>query len=861
MAEGNNTGTGGINIDGKVYAYDVGTPDDQGGSQGNWSSGDVRVDKTQKDLSKPTRETFAKYLSNATLGKAEAPAPYRPNAYPVGAGDATQLRETFLRDGLGNPTKPAATANEKSFAADFSSTMGAPPPLQMSRGTVVADKGAVGPDGNNLLKNAAVPADPDPKAGYVKNAKGLTEPVGSYVSAVLKNNRFNPAGGNIGFIPGYLQAAAPSDLPSDVLETNTAFANPDKLRFGVSPGNDDSLKREYGFKQLSRIGPALQMAATTGRSPTDSSTSSPQNKPSQAQGGSASVFDTSLPLERVNVENIVRGLIEPGGEQTQTLSFGTKFESTLNNVVDRFSGLSSGAQIALATALVKVAFSAFEQVAAGRIDSSVKSTGLGRYKSSGRPAIGTYSGTLNAMQKLGINPVSRSYKEAVMRGMNSFFAGLVPAQDDPQLMSDTAVRPIVQASYPTLLARSVIRAVSQMTLAMNFISESFKNSGYSSDSRAKEEEILNFMSKSRIVGIFNFFSQIGDVGLAVDGSTANDVSLQGDNVSDAGRKISSIDAAADGPGPAAYGKSRLYHGKVRKLAWAVNQLPDLVMKPNDNVLTTKEALGGPSMVVPSNNDPTNVTRMEMMATVENLGTRLPQEKVDKIEKTFDAEYMPFYFHDLRTNEVLGFHAFLMSLSEDFSANYESTDGFGRIEPVKSYKSTQRKIGFSFVVAALDAKDFDAMWYKINKLTMLMYPQYTAGKKINVGEDFSFTKPFTQAIGASPMIRLRLGNLFRSNYSRFNLANVFGLNEPDVTLFKTPRSIDAYIAKLKKDHEDKIAAITAQFNAAKGKLDKAKEETPSLYNSEYEYLIGNGNYNHLVKSAPPEPGVVNQDTSP
>ncbi len=135
MANNNDTGTGGINLDGDLYTFDVAEPDSPedtaGGKQGAWSPGQVAVDKTIKDLSKPTRETFAKYLSKSTLAKAgmSVDVPVRPNPYPVGLGDATRLQEISLKDSSGNPTRPSLSPNESQFAPEFNQTMGAPPPL------------------------------------------------------------------------------------------------------------------------------------------------------------------------------------------------------------------------------------------------------------------------------------------------------------------------------------------------------------------------------------------------------------------------------------------------------------------------------------------------------------------------------------------------------------------------------------------------------------------------------------------------------------------------------------------------------------------------------------------------------------
>jgi hypothetical protein len=152
--------------------------------------------------------------------------------------------------------------------------------------------------------------------------------------------------------------------------------------------------------------------------------------------------------------------------------------------------------------------------------------------------------------------------------------------------------------------------------------------------------------------------------------------------------------------------------------------------------------------------------------------RVPKMLAEKIENKLDAEYVPFYFHDLRTNEIISFHAFLSDLTDSFKADYESNAGFGRMDPVRIYNNTTRDIGFSFKIVATSEQDFDEMWFKINKLITLLYPQWSAGEQLNAKQS-SFTRPFSQVPVGSPMIRLRIGDVVKSNYSRFNLSRIFG----------------------------------------------------------------------------------------
>jgi hypothetical protein len=146
-----------------------------------------------------------------------------------------------------------------------------------------------------------------------------------------------------------------------------------------------------------------------------------------------------------------------------------------------------------------------------------------------------------------------------------------------------------------------------------------------------------------------------------------------------------------------------------------------------------------------------------------------------MENELEMQYMPFYLHDLRTNEILSFHAFLEDVKDSYSVKYTDTGGYGRIEPVKIYKGTDRKISVTWHMVATSKEDFDSLWFSINKLISMLYPQWSMGKKVRAGSK-KFVMPFSQIPTASPLIRLRVGDVIKSNYSRFNLARLFGLAE-------------------------------------------------------------------------------------
>jgi len=153
--------------------------------------------------------------------------------------------------------------------------------------------------------------------------------------------------------------------------------------------------------------------------------------------------------------------------------------------------------------------------------------------------------------------------------------------------------------------------------------------------------------------------------------------------------------------------------------------------------------------------------------------RFSSDQVMTLEDRLEAEYVPFYFQDLRTNEIISFNAFITNLSDRYSPDYNTTDAYGRIDPVMTYSKTTRSIGLTFILAATSEEDFDAMWWDINKLTTMLYPQWSKGRPVQTADEKKFIMPFSQIPTASPMIRMRVGDVVRGNYSKFNLGRLFG----------------------------------------------------------------------------------------
>ena len=217
----------------------------------------------------------------------------------------------------------------------------------------------------------------------------------------------------------------------------------------------------------------------------------------------------------------------------------------------------------------------------------------------------------------------------------------------------------------------------------------------------------------------------------------------------------------------------------KTLVWRAGSTPSSYILPAafQNSLKRSEEVGmGASLSGFLSNSSLNQKLIDPTTIAGNTATgRLPGELVERVEEQLELEYVPFYFHDLRTNEIVSFHAFLGAISDSYASNYSETTGLGRVEPAQIYGGTTRSIGMEFSIIATNSESFDEMWYQINKLTTLMYPQFSRGRTLSDGT-IKFVQPFSQVQTASPLIRIRLGDLFKSNYSKFSLARLFGMGQ-------------------------------------------------------------------------------------
>lgn len=200
-------------------------------------------------------------------------------------------------------------------------------------------------------------------------------------------------------------------------------------------------------------------------------------------------------------------------------------------------------------------------------------------------------------------------------------------------------------------------------------------------------------------------------------------------------------------------------------------------------------------------------------SAEAIANRISPEFLDLVEEKIDAEYVPFSIQDLRTNEIFSLPAFIGSITDDFAVQHGNTHGYGRTDPVYTYAKTVRSISLTFNIIAMNKEDHQYMYYVVNKLVAMCYPQRDRGL-IRKGEKNLFAQPFSQTPTASPVIRIRLGDLIRNNKSSSAMEKIFGGREV-LSLKPTVKNIEEVETKASEKASEESTFRSAVAIARRG----------------------------------------------
>jgi len=562
------------------------------------------------------------------------------------------------------------------------------------------------------------------------------------ISQVLRSNRFNPT-------PGATPYVDEGEVPS------VAAIIRDTV--GVSEGGV-----EISFDKLSKQALSLMLMATGDSDGSKDPSNVTGLRPTGVQLGVNRLSRTEMNVREAFASNDVERTSLPselnGGDQDPDFySYGQ-----LNNHLEPFSGFAPVSMVSLAAAQVVALITGSETVLrmldliASNNNSGVRLEPgpyvLGEY---GRPGADGILGALVGPAGLGLINTENDFFEAARRGTNVFFG--FDGDNITGASKSTLINIAQSPGYYAVLGRNVLRS-------LNTITNGSRDVGFDSVSEGVQSVIglIDIIRSSKIISFYNVMAGIGDLVIKHE--------QLGFNVSVGQKNIASyVDALPDRPVTRVM-KNRSKDGTSKlSLAWRASSAPAMYILPA-SVIAADTLLGGNTRLLEGTVGDYQSGKFKLSEV-----NRISGDDVRAMEDALESEYVPFYFHDLRTNEITSFHAFLGSLTEDYAPEYVDTDSYGRIDSVKTYKKTKRTISLSFHVASTSEEDFDALWWRVNKLITLLYPQWSPGRRLtNDATGESFTQPFSQIPTASPMIRMRIGDLIKSNYSKFNIARLFGL---------------------------------------------------------------------------------------
>jgi len=142
-------------------------------------------------------------------------------------------------------------------------------------------------------------------------------------------------------------------------------------------------------------------------------------------------------------------------------------------------------------------------------------------------------------------------------------------------------------------------------------------------------------------------------------------------------------------------------------------------------------------------------------SIQSLGT-----KTESILGTEEEDIIPFEFNTYYPGNTEGkfiyFRAFLDSLSDNFSSEWNSIKYVGRADNFYSYNGFDRSITFAFKVAAFSKTDIQPIYDKLNALVGSTAPTYSTNgefmkgtlTKITIGDYIVGLNGYVESIGLS-----------------------------------------------------------------------------------------------------------------
>ena len=82
------------------------------------------------------------------------------------------------------------------------------------------------------------------------------------------------------------------------------------------------------------------------------------------------------------------------------------------------------------------------------------------------------------------------------------------------------------------------------------------------------------------------------------------------------------------------------------------------------------------------------------------------------------------FTSVATGQSVSFPAFITQFSDSYTVGWGGSTSFGRVDPIKNYQSTSRRINLGFDVLAKSEETAKQNFANFSKLIQMLYPVYS-----------------------------------------------------------------------------------------------------------------------------------------
>ena len=122
--------------------------------------------------------------------------------------------------------------------------------------------------------------------------------------------------------------------------------------------------------------------------------------------------------------------------------------------------------------------------------------------------------------------------------------------------------------------------------------------------------------------------------------------------------------------------------------------------------------------------------------------------------------------------IVQFKGFITEMSDKFASNWDSENVYGRMDPIGTFKNTQRTISLGWTIPAASIEEAKSNFKAIRSLTAMLYPGYSANPT-NISGREAYTT--ANSLSKPPLIRLRYTNLIANEENKGLLGWVDGFD--------------------------------------------------------------------------------------